>query len=182
MDQGGGSKKDCHIPKAQSQKLSAQVWVSFPSWRQEEDAVAVFCVLFMRCPKYVLWSWWKSQSKAGLCGKNIFNGLGPHVDFLAREMWRCYFCFCLLSSLNLKCVLHCLSSSWNFPECRDWLYQVTILVRWVKSKCVFTSNWNGQTKQSGQFWRAFQLTVLILFFGPFSSKALRHVLKVKACA
>lgn len=37
MDQGGGSKKDCHIPKAQSQKWSAQVWVSFTSWRQEEE-------------------------------------------------------------------------------------------------------------------------------------------------
>lgn len=37
MDQAGGSKKDCHIAKAQSQKLSTQVWVSFTSWRQDEE-------------------------------------------------------------------------------------------------------------------------------------------------
>lgn len=48
--------------------------------------------------------------------------------------------------------------------------------------CLLATGVNGKTKQSIQFRRAFQLTMLILLFGPFSSKALRHVLKVKACA
>lgn len=42
MDQGEGNKKDCPIPKAQSQKLSAQVWVSFTSWKQEEELLILW--------------------------------------------------------------------------------------------------------------------------------------------
>lgn len=185
MDQAGGSKKDCHIAKAQSQKLSAQAWVSFTSWKQDEEPPILW-----KCFVPSLWGLQNTFCAAGgrvrarqACVVKAYLMVWALMwSFLQERCGDAMSTCAFLSSLNPKCVLQCLSSSWSLPECRDWLYQVSVFVRWVKPKRVFTSNWNGQTKQSGQFWRAFQSTVLILFFGPLSSKALRHVLKVKFCA
>ena len=195
-------KKTVTFPRPGVGNYLLQAWVSFlHKWERGRRAVgpvAVFCALLVRSPKYVLWSLRWEVEESGQCGlvwwttKSMYNGRGLHVGLPIRETWGCCFYLCLISSLNPKHVLQFP----HFPICGTSLskeigctrslflwYRLNILSRMLRPNvCLLATRVNGKTKQSVQFWRAFQLTMFVLFFGPFSSKALRHVLKVKACA
>lgn len=185
---GAALFKASHRPQACSRRDPVQAWVSFPHVGEGEESrpsrgsvLCLLCKVSRLCFQSLMWK----NNPTARCGWWATQGAGWSWHSMALPVTATRVLLPLVLSLPAPCPPARGTTS------RDRLCHIPGGVSWVHHLgrdaeatcvCLLATRANGKTKQSLQFWRAFRLTVFILFFGPMSSKALRHVLKVKACA